>query len=97
MRSWSFTHCKLHTFPAVTWKNVVWSFSMPVLCNKHLPGKGASIIIVLEFFGMFVSTRTPSVFLGGKAVHVFEIIYLFRPASYFLLSNDFDNNQQQFV
>jgi len=30
-------------FPAVTWKNIVWSFSMPLWCNKHLPGQSASI------------------------------------------------------
>jgi len=63
---------------AVTWKNIVRSFSMPLWSNKHLPGQSASIIIAFEFFGMFVSTRTPSIFLvGGKVVLVFEIIYLF--------------------
>jgi len=51
---------------------------MPLWRNKHLPGQSASIIIALEFLGMFVSTRTPIVFCGGgKVVLVFEIIYLF--------------------
>jgi len=43
-------------------KNIVWSFSMPLWCNKHLPGQSASIIIAFEFFGMFVSLRNPSIF-----------------------------------
>jgi len=38
------------TFPAVTWKNIIWSFLMPLWCNKHLPGQSASIIIAFEFF-----------------------------------------------
>ena len=51
---------------------------MPLWCNKHLPGQSASIIIAFEFFGMFVSARTPSVFLGGgKVVLVFETTYLY--------------------
>jgi len=51
---------------------------MPLGCYKHLPGQIASIIVAFEFFGMFVSARTPSVFLGGvKVVPIFEIIYLF--------------------
>jgi len=33
------------TFPAVTWKNIFWSFSMSLWCNTHLPGQSASIII----------------------------------------------------
>jgi len=41
------------TFPAVTWKNIAWSFSMPLWCNKHLPRK--STIYCFAFFGMFVS------------------------------------------
>jgi len=50
---------------------------MPLGCYKHLPGQSASIIIAFEFFGMFVSTRTPSVFFGGgvNVVPIFEIIY----------------------
>jgi len=66
LNGWKFGHWLTanFTFPAVTWKNIVWSFSMPLWCNKHLPEQGASIIIVLEFFGMFVSTRTPNVFWG---------------------------------
>jgi len=48
-------------------------------------------------FAIFVSTRIPSVWGGRKVVLVFEMIYLFfRPSSYFLWSNDFDN-QQHFV
>jgi len=31
------------TFPAVTWKNIVWSFPMPLWCSKHLPEQSASI------------------------------------------------------
>ena len=50
------------TFPAVTRKNIVW---YNFRCNKHLPGQSASIIIAFEFFGMFVSTRTWSVFFVG--------------------------------
>jgi len=43
---------------------------------------------------MFVSARTPSVSSGeGKVLLVFKIIYLhFDLQSYFLLSNNFDNN-----
>jgi len=63
---------QIFTFPAVTWKNIVWSFSMPLWCNKHLPGQTASIIIAFEFFDMFVSTRTPSVFLWGGKLCLFS-------------------------
>jgi len=76
---WEFGHWLTanFTFPAATWKNIVWSLSMPFWCNKHLPGQSASIIIAFVFFGMFVSARTPSVFLsGGKVVLVFETTYL---------------------
>jgi len=62
------------------WRGKVLSdhFQMPLWCNKHLPGQSASRIIAFEFFVMFVSTRTPSVSVGGKqVVLVFEIIYLF--------------------
>jgi len=66
LNEWEFGHWLTanFTFPAVTWKNIVWSFSMPLWCkcNKHLPEQSASIIIAFEFFGMFVSTRTPSIF-----------------------------------
>jgi len=57
----------------------VWSFPTPLWCNKDLPGRSASTTIAFEFFGLFVSTRTPSVFLGwkGKVVLVFDIVYLF--------------------
>jgi len=65
-------------------KDIVWLFSMPLRCNKHLPGQSASIIIAFEIFGMFASLRNPSIFLrGGKVVLVFEIIYLFLPSRYF--------------
>jgi len=92
---WEFGHWLTANF---TLPNIVWSFSMPLGCYKHLPRQSASIIIAFEFFGMFVSTRTPSVFLEGvKVVPIFEIIYLFnRPSSFFLWSDDFDN-QQHFV
>jgi len=60
------------TFPAVTWKNIVWSISMPLRYNEHLPGKSASIIIAFELFGMFVSTRTPSVFSGEGKLCLFS-------------------------
>jgi len=63
VRSWSLTHCKLHVSRCDV-KNIVRSFSMPLWCNKHLPGQSARIIVALEFL-VFVSTRTPSVF-GGK-------------------------------
>jgi len=58
----------LQTSRFVLWrgKNIVWSFSMPLWCNKHLPGQSASIIIAFEFFGMFVSLRNPTIFLGGR-------------------------------
>jgi len=69
------------TFTAVTWKNIIWSFSVPLWCNNlpgHLPGQSTSIFTAFKFFDMFVSTPTPSVFLGeGKVVLVVEIIYLF--------------------
>ena len=47
---------------------VIWSFAMPLWCNKHLPGQSASIIIAFEFFRMFVSTcsRVPPAFFGGR-------------------------------
>ena len=80
LNGWEFGHWLTanFTFPAVTWKNIVSSFSMPLWCNKHIPGQSASMTIAFEFFGMFVSTRTPSVCFGeGKVVLVFEIIYLF--------------------
>jgi len=68
---------------------------MPLWCNKHLPGQSASIIIAYEFFGMFVSTRTPSIFLGGrKSCTCFRNnVPFLRPSRYFLWSNDFDNQQ----
>jgi len=56
--------------------------------------QSASIIIAFEFFGLFVSTHTPSVFWGeGKVVLAFEIIYLFSTDVIFYISksNDFDN------
>ena len=66
-------------FPLWRGKNIVWSFSIPLWCNKHLPAQNASIIIAFEFFGMFVSTRrlTQAFFGGGKVVLVFEIRDLF--------------------
>ena len=45
------------TFSAVTWKNIVWSFSVPLWCNKHLPEQCA-IICCFKFLGLFVSMRT---------------------------------------
>jgi len=71
----------------------VWLFPMPLWCNKHLPGRN---VIAFEFFGMFVSTRTPSVVfgVGVKSCACFRNnIPFFRPSSYFLWSNDFDNQQ----
>ena len=67
------------TFPAVTWRNIVWSFSMPLWCkcNKHLPGQSASINIAFWFFGMFVSARTPSMFLGKGKLCLFPKQYNF--------------------
>ena len=78
LNGWEFGHWLTanFTFPAVTWKNIVWSFSTPLWCNKHLPGQSSSIIIAFEFFGMFVSTRTPSV-LSWTVVLVFEIMNCF--------------------
>jgi len=39
------------TFSAVTcWKNILWSFSMPLWCNKFLPGQSARIYC-FEFLG----------------------------------------------
>ena len=72
---WEFGHWLTANF---TFPNIVWSFSMPLGCYKHLPGQSASTIVAFEVFGIFVSTRTPSVFLGGvKVVRIFEIIDLF--------------------
>jgi len=46
-------------------------------CDAINTFQSANIIIAFEFFGMLVSTRTPSVFLGrGKVVLAFEKIYL---------------------
>jgi len=39
------------TFPAVTWKNVFWSFSMLLWCNEHFPGSNTSIHC-FEFFAV---------------------------------------------
>ena len=68
---------------------------MPLWCNKHLPGQSASIIFAFEFFGMFVSTRTPSVFLGWSesGACLRNNIPFLRPSSCFLWSYDFDNQQ----
>ena len=68
------------------------------LCNKHLPGHSPSIIIAFEFFGMSVSTRTPCIFwrVRESCVCFRNNIPFFPPWSYFLRSNDFDN-QQHFV
>jgi len=41
------------TFPAVTWKNIFWSFSMPLWCNNLLPGQSASIHS-FEFFAVLL-------------------------------------------
>ena len=73
VKIWSLINCKFHVSRCDV-ENIVWSFSMPLWCNKHLPGQGPNIIIAFEFFGMFVSTSTPNVFGGGgKVVLVFEI------------------------
>jgi len=73
LNGWKFGHrlTANFTFPPVTWNNTVWSFSMPLWCNKHLPEQGASIIIAFEFFGMFVSTRTSNVFWGEVKLCLF--------------------------
>ena len=97
MRIWSLT---LQTSRFALWhgKNIVWSFSMPLWCNKHLPGQSASIIIAFEFFGKFVSSRNPSIFwAGGKVCACFwKNVPFSRLSRYFLRSNDF-GNQQHFV
>jgi len=59
----------LQTSSLPPWRGkVIWSFAMPLWCNKHLPGQSASIIIAFEFFHMFVSTRIayPQRFFGGE-------------------------------
>jgi len=68
---------------------------MPLGCYKHFPGQSASIIIAFEFFGMFVSARTPSVFLGGSGSCACfrNNIPFFQPSSCFLWSDGFDNQQ----
>jgi len=64
MRIWSWLTANF-TFPAVTWKNIVWSFSMPLWCNKNLPGQSVSIIIAFEFL-VCLPPRVPQGFFGGK-------------------------------
>jgi len=64
-------------FPAVTWKNIVWSFLMPLWCNKYLPGQNASRIIAFEFFWYVCLYAYPIRFLEGKerkVVLVLEIL-----------------------
>jgi len=46
------------TFLAVTWRNIVWSFSVPMWWNKHFPGQSASIYC-FKFLGC-LSLRVPS-------------------------------------
>jgi len=77
--------------------NIVRSFSMPLLCNKHLPRQSASIII--SRFLVCLSLRLPQAFLGGResCACFRNNMPFFRPSSYFLWSNDFDNNQQYCV
>ena len=49
------------TFPAVMWKNIVWSFSTSLWCNEDLPGK--STIYCFEFFGcLSLRQRFPNFF-----------------------------------
>ena len=49
-------------FPAVTWKTIVWSFSMPMWCNKHLPGQNTSI----TDFEILVCLPSPQAFFWGE-------------------------------
>ena len=74
LNGWKFGHWLTanFTFPSVTWRNIVWSFSMPLWCNRHLQGQRVSIIIALEFFGVFVSTRNPNVFWGEGELCLFS-------------------------
>ena len=66
LNGWEFGHWLIanFTFPAVTWKNIVWYFSMPLWCNKHLPEQSASIIIAFDFFGMLSPRLSRSVTSG---------------------------------
>jgi len=63
MRIWSLAHCKLH-FPAVTWKILSDHFQGP--CDAINTFQDKLPALLSSFFGMFVSTRTPSVFFGGR-------------------------------
>jgi len=38
------------TFLAVTWRNIVWSFSVPMWWNKHFPGQSAPAFIASSFW-----------------------------------------------
>ena len=101
LNGWEFGHWLTanFTFPAVTWKNIVWPFSMPLWCNKDLSGQSASIIIAFEYLVCLLLRVPQAFFLGGwKVVLVFEIhqYIFFRPSSCYIWSNDFDN-QQHFV
>ena len=85
LTGWEFGHWLTanFTFPAVTRANIVWSFSIPLWCNKHLSGQNARIIIAFEFFGVFVSTRklAQAFFWRRKSCACFRNnISLFRPS-----------------
>ena len=74
------------TFSAVSWKNIVWSFSIPVWYSKHLPGQGASIMIAFDCL-VCLSLCVPQAFFsgGGTVVLVLEIIYPFSALKLFFM------------
>ena len=74
LNGWEFGHW---LFAHFMFPNIVWSFSMPLWCNKHLPGQSSSIIITLEFL-VCLSLGVPQAFFFGrkKVVLVLEIIFL---------------------
>jgi len=67
LNGWEFGHWLTANFtsPAVTWKDIVWSFSLFVWCNKNLPGRSASITIAFEFLYVCLYVH-PKRFFGGS-------------------------------
>ena len=72
------------TAPAVMWKNIFWSFSIPFGCNKHLLGQSANIHC-FAFFAVL------PVWLVWGQIHYF---WLFSASLAFFI---FEKGQMKFV
>jgi len=71
LNGWGFGHWLTANFmfSAVTWKNIVWSFSMPLWCNKHVPGQSASIIIAFHYSRNLYTLDCDSTSSGRHNLH----------------------------